>query len=912
MKNIKTLLFAVLITLLVHPAFTLASNLGDTLGAFNAGILTPTPDRALRGIEFADGHFWISGLDPASGWQRKLYKISADGQNLVQYWTYSSMSESWFDLAYDGQFLYGVGIDSIYQIDMTSGQRTGLQFNSPYYYNGGLTYDPANDNFWVSGDGNLIHNINREGTILKSISFIQDLPAAGLAWDTWSEGGPFLWVWSMLYTSTDVRPKAYQINPVNGQFTGVTFLGETMNPFGIDGAISFTLTDQLIPGKTAFAALQSSNYATPHDQMAWVVLYDLNPEGAGVPGPQISVSPNNIQNDLLPNDSIDVPVYIGNLSEFWDLNWQATLEYPNFLPSDPGEVLLSFDVTELTAPDFDKTMRSIVFLNDYIYISTSIGFNNAYYLYKISKDGIEIISKTMVGGGFGSGGWTAITTDGEYLYAATTYFIAQVDPNTLQVITIIPKYNFSVTSMAIDSQNDNFYLAGGNVIKKINKAGDQLNFYTLPHNIQGLAWDSWSPGSPYLWVYHKTGGPDAPIMAVRLNPETGNTTNFDFEGVNLSIDSTYSDAPMDIFVTPDWQQNKMVMLALHNSFGNSGQGAKKVVAYDMGLIPPPRWIRLLTPSSGNTSPQDNDTLYVRLKAIMQDTLMVAKVVINSNDVLNPRYIVPVNFRMLPQSIASGDANCDGTVNILDVIATVSYLVGQNPAPFCPENADINGDGLINIVDVIAIVNLATGTKNAFGSLSGNTPAHIILNQENITLKSDGNISGLQFELYGLNNEMPEFIFPGYEFAGNFVNGRFFGIIFSKDNSPLPSGEITIFKLNKNQNLKWGEVIAVNPFATEVPVSKSLTEELFISVFPNPSKGLFSAEIKIPEQVEATIRVFDMQGRVVKTLFQGILNEGHHRFDAGTILKSGIYLLRAETVSGTQEVILKSTRLIVTG
>ncbi len=911
MKIIKNLTIALFTLALTIPAFSRQSNLGDTLGAFNAGILTPTPDRALLGIEFADGHFWISGADPASGWQRKLYKISADGQNLVQYWTYSSLSENWHDLAYDGQFLYGAATDSIYQIDMTTGQRTGVQINSPMYYNHGLTYDPANDNFWVSGQGNLIYNIDRQGNILKSIPFIQDLPAAGLAWDTWSQGGPFLWVWSMLYTSTDVRPKAYQINPVNGQLTGLTFLGEIMNPFGIDGALSFTLTDQLIPGKTAFAALQSSNYATPHDQMAWVVLYDLDPEGAGVPGPQISVTPDNIQNDLLPNDSIDVPVYIGNLSELWDLNWQAKLEYPNFFPPNPGEVLQWFDVTELTAPDFDKTMRSMVFLNDHIYISTSIDFNNDYYLYKIAKDGSEIISKTLVGGGFGSGGWTAITTDGEILYAATTYFIAHVDPNSLEVIGFTLKPNFSVTSMAIDPQNENFYLAGGNVIKKINKAGEQLNFYTLPYNVSGLAWDQWSPGGPFLWAYHKNGGPDAPIQAVRLMPETGYPTGVEFEGVNLSTSSTFSDLPMDIFVTPNWQENTMVMLALHNSFGNSGQGAKKVVAYDLGVIPPPGWIELLAPSAGNTTPLQNDTLYVRLRAIMQDTLMVAQLIINSNDVQSPQILVPVNFRMLPQAIATGDANCDGTVNILDAIAVIGHITGQDPQPFCFDNADINGDGIINIVDVIAIVNLATGTKNSFGSLNRNFPAHIFLNQENIVLKNDGNISGLQIEILGLMQEAPEFILPGYEFAGNFADDRFVGIIFSKDNTPLPAGEITLFNLNKNQDLKLGEVIAVNPFAAEVPVVKSFADDVLIAAFPNPSKGLFSVKIEIPEQVEATIRIFDMQGREVKTLFRGTLNQGMHRFDASSSLQAGIYLIHAETVSGTQVVNLSSKRLVVT-
>jgi hypothetical protein len=42
-------------------------------------------------------------------------------------------------------------------------------------------------------------------------------------------------------------------------------------------------------------------------------------------------------------------------------------------------------------------------------------------------------------------------------------------------------------------------------------------------------------------------------------------------------------------------------------------------------------------------------MFVRLKAIMEDTLMTAQVVINSNDVLTPKVVIPVNFRMLPQT-----------------------------------------------------------------------------------------------------------------------------------------------------------------------------------------------------------------------------------------------------------------------
>ncbi|MBE0660880.1 MAG: T9SS type A sorting domain-containing protein [Bacteroidales bacterium] len=647
MKNFRLFTIALFIACFSYPVSSQTTSLGDTLGAFNAGILTPTPDRSLRGIEFAESHYWLTGFDPDAGWQRKLYKINAEGDSLIQYWTYSTLMENWVDLAYDGEFLYGAGIDTVYQVDMTTSQRTGVQFKTPPYYHRGLTYDPATGHFWVSGDDNLIYEMDIQGNVIKAVPFIQDLPTSGLAWDTWTEGGPYLWVFSMKYTSTDVRPKAYQINPANGQLTGVTFEGVNMNPFGVDQAFSFTLSDQIIPGKVVFAALQGSNYQTNNDQLAWVVLYDLSPETTGVPGPEVVVSPNAIQNDLLPGDSVYVPVYIGNLSELWDLNWFATLEYPNMGTTDPGSGLFQFDVTALTDPDFDKNMRSMTFINDQIYIITYPDFGVPAYIYRIAKDGSEIISKDIIPGGFGST-WYSITSDGEYLYAASQYVIAKIDPETYQTIDFTINTNFFAASMAIDPQNENFYLANGGIIRKISKQGQQLNFYTTLYNIKGLAWDSWSPGAPYLWVYHQSGSTGA-IEAIRLEPETGNQTGVSFAGANLSIDSTYIDMAKNIFVSPDWQENKLVMLALHDSFTELGEGADQIVVYDLDVIPPPGWIKLLPPSAGTAGPQETDTLYIRLMAIMEDTLMNANLVINSNDVLNPKIYVPVNFMMLPNT-----------------------------------------------------------------------------------------------------------------------------------------------------------------------------------------------------------------------------------------------------------------------
>ena len=51
----------------------------------------------------------------------------------------------------------------------------------------------------------------------------------------------------------------------------------------------------------------------------------------------------------------------------------------------------------------------------------------------------------------------------------------------------------------------------------------------------------------------------------------------------------------------------------------------------------------------------------------------------------------------------GDANGDGIVNVMDVMAVVSYIIDTTPNPFLVNNADVNEDGIINVMDVMAIV-----------------------------------------------------------------------------------------------------------------------------------------------------------------------------------------------------------------
>jgi hypothetical protein len=62
-----------------------------------------------------------------------------------------------------------------------------------------------------------------------------------------------------------------------------------------------------------------------------------------------------------------------------------------------------------------------------------------------------------------------------------------------------------------------------------------------------------------------------------------------------------------------------------------------------------------------------------------------------------------------KSVVPGDSNYDGEVNVMDVITSINYILGNNPQPFCFENADVNGDGSVNAIDATGIINIILGS-----------------------------------------------------------------------------------------------------------------------------------------------------------------------------------------------------------
>ena len=58
-----------------------------------------------------------------------------------------------------------------------------------------------------------------------------------------------------------------------------------------------------------------------------------------------------------------------------------------------------------------------------------------------------------------------------------------------------------------------------------------------------------------------------------------------------------------------------------------------------------------------------------------------------------------------KAYVSADVNNDGSINVTDVVATASYILGLDTKKFIFEAADMNKDGVINVTDIVGIASI---------------------------------------------------------------------------------------------------------------------------------------------------------------------------------------------------------------
>ena len=59
----------------------------------------------------------------------------------------------------------------------------------------------------------------------------------------------------------------------------------------------------------------------------------------------------------------------------------------------------------------------------------------------------------------------------------------------------------------------------------------------------------------------------------------------------------------------------------------------------------------------------------------------------------------------------GDANADGSVDVLDVTTIINYILGKNPDPFVYYAANVNDDDVVDVLDVTMVINFILNNIN---------------------------------------------------------------------------------------------------------------------------------------------------------------------------------------------------------
>ncbi len=180
----------------------------DYLAGINVSQLTS--DLQIQGCEFVGDYWWASGGAGANG-QKNFYRFNLDGtfhDQIPQ--PAGNGAFGWFDLAYDGNLVYGSDGAKIYGVNQDGVAQDSLI--GPHNPNRGLAFDPQTQHFWVADMAQDIWEISRTGAPIHR--FANALNVTGLAWNPSDPDGYKLYIFHR--DSTWEHTLVTRMHPVSG------------------------------------------------------------------------------------------------------------------------------------------------------------------------------------------------------------------------------------------------------------------------------------------------------------------------------------------------------------------------------------------------------------------------------------------------------------------------------------------------------------------------------------------------------------------------------------------------------------------------------------------------------------------------------------------------------------------------
>ena len=275
----------------------------------------------------------------------------------------------------------------------------------------------------------------------------------------------------------------------------------------------------------------------------------------------------------------------------------------------------------------------------------------------------------------------------------------------------------------------------------------------------------------------------------------------------------------------------------------------------------------------------------------------------------------------------GDSNLDGIVNILDIQSSLNYMLGQKPNFFNFGAANINKDQNLNVLDIIALINkIQSGTLEKPANTKRPTlesSSDVVLSIEDDVLYIDNqsaSASSFDIRLKDVSkSEIKELLSDiGFTASVGERNGEVSIVGFSMNNSL--SGKQAIAKVSSKTNIV--SALLSNQQAQEL--SYTITQKNLgvddndpaakitsLLNYPNPFTDTTVIKYYLPENAsKAVLKVFDSQGRLVRTQSNLETSEGNHELSfKRNEMASGVYIYTIETQLSSGLVTFKGKMLI---
>jgi hypothetical protein len=244
--------------------------------------------------------------------------------------------------------------------------------------------------------------------------------------------------------------------------------------------------------------------------------------------------------------------------------------------------------------------------------------------------------------------------------------------------------------------------------------------------------------------------------------------------------------------------------------------------------------------------------------------------------------------------APGDANMDGAINVLDVVAIVQYVLGNAELNvFEALNADANSDGSVDVLDVVSVVQ----TILAQGSRANNADSAIIHNLAGtVSIDANGFVGGVQMTLS-----------HGDDFSINLTTDAMVADYNTVDNKTtliIAAPKTHLFTAEGSFTIE--EVLAATgngyiDVSMDIPTAYSIS-----SAYPNPFNPTTTIEFSASEAGYASVKVYNLMGQVVGVLMDSMVDAKTYNLTWNAKdLSSGVYMIQAESNGNvaTQKVML---------